>query len=106
HPLNFTGADAVLGCARLHHDREPRANADLGPVEDRVRQHGELTTALGALPDASWTHGAVRAGGARRAVLRGEEVRLVVATVGADRIAVPAQVFKEDVGVGLVLDPI
>lgn len=101
--LDLARRDAVLARGHLEHQEAPGPHRDLGPVEDRPSQDGELLAALAlaALPDAAFG-GCPRARLARAAIRRVQEVvRGHGAAVRADRPTVPAKLLQVEVCVAL-----
>src|SRR4051812_28596603 len=54
--LDLAGGDAVLAGAHLKDHEQPRADRDLGAVEDGPGQYRELLATVAALPYTARTH--------------------------------------------------
>jgi hypothetical protein len=104
--LDLAGADTVFRGAHLEDHEHPRPNENLGPVHDRVRQDRELTAARPALPEAAL--GRLPGAGSPALAIGGsqEVAAILVATVRADRGAVPAKLLKVGVGGPLIGNPL
>lgn len=97
--LNLAGGNPVLGRTHLEDHHDPDTNGNLGRVHHRSGQHRELFAARVAPPHATLAP-TPTSGSAAHAVLRSDVVNVDGITLGATRLAVPAEVFKTEVGVG------